>query len=97
MLKGLKIKLKWLWLSFKTKIKNVVINRLQPAIESHVSLVDILSDRDSEFKRVQNFLDAKTAPLRPRTGISHKLITTFNPRPIKLLISTNLFLLVIIR
>ncbi|MEM5564463.1 hypothetical protein WNY78_05090 [Psychroserpens sp. AS72] len=41
----------------ETKIKDIVINRLQPAIEKHVSLIDILSGRDLEYKRIQNFLE----------------------------------------
>lgn len=38
------------------KIKKIIANRLKPAIELHVSLIDILSERDSDFKRVQNYL-----------------------------------------
>lgn len=37
-------------------IKKIIANRLKPAIELHVSLIDILSERDSDFKRVQNYL-----------------------------------------
>ncbi|RAJ16882.1 hypothetical protein [Olleya aquimaris] len=42
--------------SQEAKIKNIVINKLQPVIEKHVSLIDILSVRDLEFKRVQSVL-----------------------------------------
>tara|TARA_R110002049_G_scaffold69254_1_gene179419 strand:+ start:133 stop:882 length:750 start_codon:yes stop_codon:yes gene_type:complete len=40
----------------EAKINNIITNRLKPAIENHVSLIDILSERDSEFKRVKNLL-----------------------------------------
>ncbi|WP_452223372.1 hypothetical protein [Lacinutrix chionoecetis] len=44
--------------SQEAKIKNIVVNRLQPVIEKHVSLLDILSERDLEYKRIQTFLEA---------------------------------------
>lgn len=40
----------------EAKIKNNIANRLKPAIEAHISLIDILSKRDSEFKSVQDLL-----------------------------------------
>jgi hypothetical protein len=37
------------------KIGNIVINRLQPVIESHVSLIDILLNRESKYKESTSF------------------------------------------
>ena len=39
----------------ETKIKNVVTNRLQPIIESYVSLIDILLNRDLKNNKSQSF------------------------------------------
>ncbi len=39
----------------EAKIKNIVINRLQPVIESHVSLIDILLNRDLNYNKNQSF------------------------------------------
>jgi len=37
------------------KIGNIVINRLQPVIESHVSLIDILLNRELKYKESTSF------------------------------------------
>ncbi|WP_452232208.1 hypothetical protein [Lacinutrix sp. MEBiC02595] len=37
------------------KIGNIVINRLQPVIESHVSLIDILLNRESKYNKNTSF------------------------------------------
>lgn len=42
----------------ENKIKNIIVNRLQPAIEAHVSLLDIISNRDIEFSRAKAFSEA---------------------------------------
>lgn len=44
--------------SQENKIKNIIVNRLQPAIEAHVSLLDIISERDFEFSRAKAFSQA---------------------------------------
>ena len=41
--------------SQENKIENIIINRLQPVIESHVSMLDIISERDFEFSRAKAF------------------------------------------
>lgn len=37
------------------KIGNIIINRLQPVIESHVSLIDILLNRESKYNKNTSF------------------------------------------
>jgi len=37
------------------KIGNIIINRLQPIIESHVSLIDILLNRESKYNKNTSF------------------------------------------
>ncbi|MBJ2173391.1 hypothetical protein JBL43_04040 [Aureibaculum sp. A20] len=37
----------------ETKIQNIVINRLQPLIEAHISLIEILSGRYSKHNKIQ--------------------------------------------
>lgn len=39
----------------EAKIENIVVNRLQPAIESYVSLIDILLIRDLKYNTSQSF------------------------------------------
>ncbi|WP_452226907.1 DUF6090 family protein [Lacinutrix cladophorae] len=41
--------------SQENKIENIIVNRLQPAIESHVSLIDIISKRGLDFKKAKSF------------------------------------------
>nr|WP_321228339.1 hypothetical protein [uncultured Psychroserpens sp.] len=39
----------------EAKIENIIINRLQPEIESYVSLIDILLTRDLKYNKNQSF------------------------------------------
>ena len=39
----------------EAKIKNIIVNRLQPAIEKYVSLIDILTKREFNINRLQTF------------------------------------------
>ena len=41
--------------SQENKIENIIINRLQPAIESHISLLDIISERGLSYKKTKTF------------------------------------------
>ncbi|QXP59576.1 MULTISPECIES: hypothetical protein [unclassified Olleya] len=41
--------------SQENKIENIIINRLQPAIESHISLIDIISERGLSYKKTKTF------------------------------------------
>lgn len=41
--------------SQENKIENIIINRLQPAIESHISLLDIISERGLSYKKTKAF------------------------------------------
>ncbi|WP_299107240.1 hypothetical protein [uncultured Winogradskyella sp.] len=39
----------------ETKIENIIINRLQPVIEKHISLIDILTKRELKINRLESF------------------------------------------
>jgi len=39
----------------ESKIENIIVNRLQPAIEKHISLIDILTKREFKVNKVQTF------------------------------------------
>ena len=39
----------------EVKIKNIIVNRLQPAIEKYVSLIDILTKREFNINKLQTF------------------------------------------
>ncbi|NRD23987.1 hypothetical protein HNV10_12075 [Winogradskyella litoriviva] len=41
--------------SQETKIENIIVNRLQPAIEKHISLIDILTNRELKSNNIQRF------------------------------------------
>ncbi|MBU2938572.1 hypothetical protein KO494_03370 [Lacinutrix sp. C3R15] len=41
--------------SQENKIENIIVNRLQPAIELHVSLIDLISKRGIDFKKAKSF------------------------------------------
>ena len=39
----------------ETKIENIIVNRLQPAIEKYISLIDILTKREFKINRIETF------------------------------------------
>jgi hypothetical protein len=39
----------------ETKIENIIVNRLQPAIEKYISLIDILTKREFKINRIKTF------------------------------------------